>query len=147
MAGDPNGDSAFWQKVQKQELPHCGECDPYSRLIERDDGRVARCPRCHPLQDAMLPQHWRCGACHAIIPRSERGLPCSLHRTVTAWRSAYDEALAGQEQLVLANPSTETGAKSARAQLGEHERQAAEPDPVPETTVAEEEPAEDDYPF
>lgn len=144
MARDPNGDRDFWQKVQKEELPHCGSCDPYSRLVERGDGRMERCPRCHPLQDALLPQHWRCPACRALIPRSERGLPCNLHRTVTAFRAAYDLAQAGQEQLTLANPATETGAKSARAQLAE--RQADEPDPP---QAEEDPPGEDegDYPF
>jgi hypothetical protein len=28
--------------------PHCGTCDPNGRWVEQDDGRVARCPRCHP---------------------------------------------------------------------------------------------------
>lgn len=27
----------------------CGECDQDTRQIEQDDGRVARCPACHPL--------------------------------------------------------------------------------------------------
>lgn len=144
MARDPNGDGAFWSKVQKEELPHCGLCDPYSRLIERDDGRMERCPRCHPLQDALLPQHWRCPACRALIPRSQRGLPCHLHRTVAAFRASYDEAQAGQERLPLANPVTESGAKSARAQLAERDGQADEPDPAEAEEAA---PAEDDYPF
>jgi len=147
VARDPNGDTAFWQKVQKEELPHCGQCDPYTRQIERDDGRVERCPRCHPLQDALLPQHWRCPACRALIPRVDRGLPCGMHRTVTGFRAAYDEALSGQDQLPLVNPTTESGAKDARAQLADRlpavEPAAGPPTPPPPA----EEPAEDEYPF
>jgi hypothetical protein len=29
--------------------PWCGQCDQGTRLIELDDDRMARCPRCHPL--------------------------------------------------------------------------------------------------
>lgn len=29
--------------------PPCGECGP-NRLVETDDGKAARCPRCHPLR-------------------------------------------------------------------------------------------------
>jgi hypothetical protein len=29
--------------------PWCGECDADTRLVELDDGRMARCLRCHPL--------------------------------------------------------------------------------------------------
>lgn len=32
--------------------PWCGECDEHTRQVERDDGRVARCSRCHPLRKA-----------------------------------------------------------------------------------------------
>jgi hypothetical protein len=28
--------------------PWCGSCDEATRQVEQDDGRVARCPRCHP---------------------------------------------------------------------------------------------------
>lgn len=28
----------------------CGDCDPNTRQLELEDGRVARCPRCHPLR-------------------------------------------------------------------------------------------------
>ncbi|OIQ85550.1 hypothetical protein GALL_326090 [mine drainage metagenome] len=27
----------------------CGKCDPRTRLLESDDGRMARCPQCHPM--------------------------------------------------------------------------------------------------
>lgn len=30
----------------------CGECDSRTRQVELDDGRPARCPRCHPLRKA-----------------------------------------------------------------------------------------------
>lgn len=30
----------------------CGQCDPNTKQIELDDGRVARCPRCHPRRSA-----------------------------------------------------------------------------------------------
>jgi len=29
--------------------PWCGSCNQGTRLLERGDGRLARCPRCHPL--------------------------------------------------------------------------------------------------
>lgn len=38
----------------------CGQCD-HHRHVELPDGRMARCPRCHPLrreiQPAQCPQH------------------------------------------------------------------------------------------
>jgi hypothetical protein len=139
-----DGDDAFWSKVQKEELPHCGQCDPATRQIERADGRISRCPRCHPLQDGLLPQTWRCPACRALIYRDQRGLPCDQHRTVTGWRADYDEARSGQEAL-LPNPTTEAGSQAARTLLAE--RQAPEPEPEPEPEPAEESEPEDDYPF
>lgn len=30
--------------------PWCGDCDPRTRLAELDDGRIRRCPACHPLR-------------------------------------------------------------------------------------------------
>jgi hypothetical protein len=121
---DRDGDTAFWSKVQKEDLPHCGLCDPVSRHIELDDGRIARCPRCHPLQTELLPQTWRCPVCHALIYRDQRGLPCSVHRTVTGWQRAYDAA---QVTLPLVNPVTEAGAKIAREALASRPR----PEPRP----------------
>lgn len=32
--------------------PHCGTCDPRTRMVELADGRPARCPRCHPRKTA-----------------------------------------------------------------------------------------------
>jgi hypothetical protein len=126
MAVDPNGDRPFWSGVEKQELPHCGACDPVTRHIERDDGRIARCPDCHPLQDALLPQHWRCPICRALIYRDQRGMPCDKHRTVIGWRHAYDAAQSGADTL-MPNATTETGAKSARTLLAHRPRPEAEP--------------------
>jgi hypothetical protein len=143
VARDPDGNGAFWSKVQNEELPHCGLCDPATRHVELDDGRVSRCPRCHPLQDQLLPQTWRCPSCRALIFRTERGLPCGVHRTVAATHREYDEAQSGAVPL-LPNPVTDAGAKSARAQLAEREGQADEPDPAEAEEAA---PAEDDYPF
>lgn len=41
---------------QPQQEPHkapwCGLCDEQTRQVERPDGRITRCPRCHPLVDA-----------------------------------------------------------------------------------------------
>jgi hypothetical protein len=125
MAADRDGDGAFWSKVQKQELPHCGLCDPATRQVELDDGRIARCPRCHPLQDALMPQTWRCGACHALIYRDQRGLPCSKHRTVAGWHREFDQAQAGRQDPLMPDPGTETGAKAARTQLAARPRPAA----------------------
>jgi len=124
-----DGDTAYWQKVQKEELPHCGLCDPVTRHVERGDGRVELCSRCHPLQDALLPQTWRCPACHALIYRTERGLPCDKHRTIIGWRAAYDAARSGAEPL-LPNPVTEAGATTARGLLAGRPR-AADPDGGP----------------
>src|SRR5580693_1540490 len=123
MAADPNGDRDFWSKVQKQELPHCGLCDPFTRQVERADGRFERCSRCHPLQDALLPQTWRCPECHALIYRDQRGLPCDKHRTIIGWRHSYDAALAPAEPL-LPNPVTEAGANDARSRLATRPRPA-----------------------
>jgi hypothetical protein len=33
----------------RQPPPWCGTCDETTRQVETDDGRPARCPRCHPL--------------------------------------------------------------------------------------------------
>jgi hypothetical protein len=151
---DRDGDSAFFGDLhRKEEVPHCGLCDPHTRHIERDDGRIARCPRCWPPHadkpkapgpHDLLPQHWRCGGCHALIYITERGVPCSKHRTVEGWQRDYDAAAAGVEPL-LPNPVTETGAKDARTQLATRPRPEPEPADPPE---AEEDPAgEDDYPF
>lgn len=41
--------------------PHCGRCEPWTRLIHLGEDRVARCPDCHPLRTEerpqMCPQH------------------------------------------------------------------------------------------
>jgi hypothetical protein len=157
MAADPNGDSAFWSKVQHEELPHCGLCDPVTRQVELGDGRLARCPRCHPLQNALLPQVWRCPVCHALVYRDQRGLPCSVHRTVTSWHREYDAAQSGAEPLPLQNPVTEAGASQARTALAARPRPepppepdppTAAPAPPPEPEAAEEAAAEeDDFPY
>jgi hypothetical protein len=34
--------------------PWCGTCDQQTRQIERDDGRAARCPDCHPLTGSNI---------------------------------------------------------------------------------------------
>jgi hypothetical protein len=136
-AVDPNGDGAFWSGVQRQALPHCGVCDPVTRQLE-DGDRAVRCPRCHPLQDELLPQTWRCPVCRALIYRDQRGLPCDKHRTIIGWRHAYDQARSGAATL-LPNPVTEAGAADARAQL------AARPRPPAPETPPDDPPGE--YPF
>lgn len=35
--------------------PWCGKCDQATRQRERDDGRMERCPDCHPLREAGEP--------------------------------------------------------------------------------------------
>ena len=124
-----DGDNAFWSKVQKEDLPHCGLCDPVGRHVELDDGRIARCPRCHPLQGEQLPQLWRCAACHALIYRIDRDMPCGRHRTVAGWQRDYDQARAGQVPL-MPSPVTEAGAKDARTALAGRPRAAAAPGPA-----------------
>ena len=111
MVGGPEG-----------RLPHCGQCDPDTRQVGLADGRVGRCPRCHPLQDALLPQTWRCPRCHALIYRDQRGLPCDKHRTVTGWHREHDEAQAGHQDQLIPDEGAEAGAKAARAQLAARPR-------------------------
>ena len=60
MAGDRDGNSDFWSKVQREELPPCGQCDR-TRHVEGPGGRLTRCPNCHPLQADPMPQAPRPG--------------------------------------------------------------------------------------
>jgi hypothetical protein len=46
---DRDGDGSFWSGLNREDLPHCGQCDR-TRHVEGPDGRVIRCPNCHPLQ-------------------------------------------------------------------------------------------------
>ncbi|WP_027944247.1 hypothetical protein [Amycolatopsis taiwanensis] len=51
----PSGERAGGKKSRaKLEVVHtwCGQCDERTRQIELDDGRPARCPRCHHLRTA-----------------------------------------------------------------------------------------------
>jgi hypothetical protein len=57
---DRDGDGSFWSRVDHQELPHCGQCDR-TRHVEGTDGRITRCPNCHPLQGDPMPQARRPG--------------------------------------------------------------------------------------
>jgi hypothetical protein len=131
-----DGDAAYFGALhEKGEVPHCGLCDPATRHIEREDGRIIRCPQCWPPYadkahapgpHDLLPQHWRCGGCHRLIYVNERGVPCDRHRTVEGWHRDSDAAQSGIEPL-MDNPTTETGAKSARTLLAHRPRPEAEP--------------------
>ena len=111
---DRDGDSAFWSRLDRDDLPHCGQCDR-TRHIEGDDGRLARCPTCHPLQAETMPQ-----------ARPRPGVPAPSTRT-DRWADAAAEARrmlenrprpdkpAGQ----AAAPAALTGAALARAQAAD----------------------------
>lgn len=49
--------------------PWCGTCDQRTRLHERADGRLERCPHCHPTPSRQLSQYARCGGCRTTIYR------------------------------------------------------------------------------
>jgi hypothetical protein len=99
---DRDGDSAFWSRLDREDLPHCGQCDP-SRHAEGADGRLIRCPTCHPLQGDPMPQ-----------ARPRPGEPAAEARRMLEERPRPDKR-AGQ----AAAPAALTGAALARAQLAE----------------------------
>jgi hypothetical protein len=76
---DRDGDGSFWSALNREELPHCGQCDP-TRHVEGADGRLTRCPNCHPLQGQPMPQ-----------ARARRGEPPPSTRT-PRWSDAAAQA-------------------------------------------------------
>lgn len=41
-------------KIPSPRPEWCHQCDEHTRQIELEDGRLLRCPRCHPLRDAPI---------------------------------------------------------------------------------------------
>jgi hypothetical protein len=134
---DRDGDAAYWARLEREDLPHCGQCDR-TRHVEGDDGRLTRCPTCHPLQGDPMPQ---------ALPRP--GEPPPSART-TRWAEAAAEARrmledrprpgkpAGQAAALAAL----TGEALARAQLAEARAARLE-----HTDPPGGQPPADDYPF
>lgn len=48
LLGDPPPLEEILRDPPPERRPWCGKCDERTRLTERDDGTVARCPDCHP---------------------------------------------------------------------------------------------------
>jgi hypothetical protein len=115
-------------KGKPKHAPHCGECDPHTRLVERADGRMQRCQNCHALRRQLLPQHARCDGCRAVIYRQDLGLPCGgkgAHRVAEEWQAEYDAAV---ERARIQREAEATAKADARAR-GEH---VPEPDHGPD---------------
>ena len=135
MASDRDGNSDFWAKVQREELPPCGQCDR-TRHVERD-GRLIRCPNCHPLQGETMPQ-----------ARPRPGDPPPSART-ERWADAAAEARRmldgrprpGKPAGQAAAPAALTGEALARMQVTAA-RAARLPEQPPEQP-----PGGDEYPF
>jgi len=134
-----DGDSAFWSKVKTEDLPRCGLCDR-TRHVEGADGRLARCPNCHPLQADPMPQ-----------ARPRPGEPPPSVRT-ERWGEAAPTArrmLDGRPRPRSDPGAPDTGrlagAPLARAP-GEEGRAARLPDPPPDPPPGDP-PDGDEYPF
>lgn len=52
---DPSGAQPLPPIAETPAPPHCGRCDPATRLIDSDDGRPYRCPDCHPINQKAVP--------------------------------------------------------------------------------------------
>lgn len=50
----PSGERGGRRTSRNLEVVHswCGQCDRDTKQVELQDGRLARCPRCHPLRSA-----------------------------------------------------------------------------------------------
>jgi hypothetical protein len=121
-------EAAAAKKAKPKHGPHCGECDPHTRLMERPDGRMERCQNCHALRRQLLPQHARCDGCHAVIFRWDLGMPCTgkgHHRVVEEWQAAYDAA----NEAARVTREAEAAAKADARARGEH---VPEPDHGPD---------------
>jgi hypothetical protein len=80
---------------QRPEMPpRCGGCDP-TRHVTGPDGRVRRCPVCHPLRDQRLAQHRDCPAgCGTVLLVTDH-TPCSEHDagwSPSRYGNGHDEA-------------------------------------------------------
>ena len=135
MASDRDGNSDFWSSVERAELPHCGQCDR-TRHVEGADGRLERCPNCHPLTGEPMPQ-----------TRRRPGEPAPPART-----ERYADAAAEARRMLAARPRplSDLGAPDtarlygealARRQLAEARAARLPDDPAGQP------PDGDDYPF
>jgi hypothetical protein len=135
---DRDGDSDFWSRLNREELPHCGQCDR-TRHVEGDGGRLTRCPTCHPLAGEPMPQ-----------TRRRPGEPDPPART-----ERYAEAAAEARRMLADRPRplTDPGAPDtprlygealAREQLAEARAARLEPTADPPDGQP---PGGDDYPF
>ena len=135
MAYRDDAAPGFWSGVEREELPHCGQCDR-TRHVEGDDGRLTRCPVCHPLTGDPMPQH-----------RTRPGEPAPSART-----GRYAEAAAEARRMLdgrprpdrrgqAAAPDALTGEALARRQLAEARAGRLPDDPAGQP------PDGDEYPF
>jgi hypothetical protein len=135
---DRDGDSAFWSRLDREDLPHCGQCDP-SRHAEGADGRLIRCPNCHPLQGELMPQARPRPGEPAPSVRTERWADAAAEARRMLEERPRPDKRAGQ----AAAPAALTGAALARAQLAEARAARLE-----HTGPADGQPPDgDDYPF
>lgn len=138
MADDRDGNGHFWSKVETEALPHCGQCDR-TRHVEGADGRLIRCPRCHPLQGDPMPQgRPRPGEPPPPVRSGRYAEAAAEARSMLENRPRPDKR-AGQ----AAAPAALTGEALARQQLAE--ARAAR---LGRTEPADgQPPGGDDYPF
>jgi len=126
----------FWSSVEREELPHCGQCDR-TRHVEGADGRLERCPNCHPLTGEPMPQTRRRPGEPAPSARTGRYADAAAD----ARRMLENRPRPGKPAGQAAAPEALTGEALARRQLAEA-RAARLPD-----DHAGQPPDGDDYPF
>jgi hypothetical protein len=131
---DRDGDTAFWSRLEHADLPHCGQCDR-TRHVEHADGRLARCPTCHPLQGETMPQGCPRPGVPAPSARTERWADAAAEARRMLENRPRPDKPAGQ----AAAPAALTGEALARAQVAEA-RAARLPD-------TDGHPPDGDYPF
>jgi hypothetical protein len=71
--------------VTDKRPPHCGICDPRTRLVTVDleKGTVRKCPTCHPTPSKPVVQHKRCPACKMVVYSWDTS-PCGMHSSPVA---------------------------------------------------------------
>ncbi|MCL2582957.1 MAG: hypothetical protein FWE35_10915 [Streptosporangiales bacterium] len=74
--------------------PWCGECDRRTRLAETDDGRLRRCPVCHPLRGQQPTAPGPHPPVRDVIPRyaETKGQVLASYAEAEARRAAEYEA-------------------------------------------------------
>ena len=104
----------FWSAVNREDLPHCGQCDR-TRHVEGADGRLIRCPNCHPLQGDVMPQARPRPGEPAPSARSGRYAEAAAEARSMLENRPRPDKRAGQ----AAAPDALTGEALARQQLAE----------------------------